>query len=135
MGAQKIFGPVKVRHCPGRRAFPFSILFSSLFAVLTVPKSPQRPRPTDRSDIDMVAMSLRRLAAVSACLTAVSSAAGLGAEQPIPGGPVQTPAPDLKEAAAHVAPRAITQHPHARGLLQKRDTNTCGYVDGNSSQC
>ena len=82
----------------------------------------------------MVSMSLRRLLAVSAWLPAVS-AAGLGAEQPIPGGPVQTAAPNLKDAASQATPRAVTQHPHARGLLQKRDTNTCGYVDGNSSQC
>ena len=81
----------------------------------------------------MVAISLRRLVAVSVWLPAV--AAGLGAEQPIPGGPVQTAAPNLKEAASHATPRAVTAHPHARGLLQKRDTRTCGYVDGNSSQC
>jgi hypothetical protein len=83
----------------------------------------------------MVAMTLRRLVAASALLPAVS-AGGLGAEQPIPGGPVQTPAPDLKEAAAvHAVPRAITERPHARGLLEKRDTNTCGYVNGNASEC
>jgi hypothetical protein len=80
----------------------------------------------------MVVMSLRWLVAVSAWLPAVS--ANLGREQPVPGGPIQTPAPDLKEPAA-LAVRALTQPPHARGLLQKRDTNTCGYVDGNSSQC
>ena len=82
----------------------------------------------------MVAISLRRLVAVSAWLSA-ASAADLGAEQPIPGGPVQTAAPNLKEAASHATPRAVTAHPHARGLLQKRDTRTCGYVDGNASEC
>ena len=81
----------------------------------------------------MVTISVRCLVAVSVWLPAVL-AAGLGAEQPIPGGPIQTAAPNLKEAAS-ATPRAVTAHPHARGLLRKRDTRTCGYVDGNSSQC
>ncbi|KAK4233911.1 hypothetical protein C8A03DRAFT_19098 [Achaetomium macrosporum] len=78
----------------------------------------------------MAVMSLRRLVAVSAWLTAVS--AGLEREQPHAPGPVQTPAPNLKDANVHLAPRVLTARPAPRGLLQKRDTNTCGYVDGSS---
>lgn len=81
----------------------------------------------------MAVMSLCWLVAASAWLPAVS--ASLGREQPAPGGPIQTPAPNLKEPARALAVRAVTQPPHARALLQKRDTNTCGYVNGNSSQC
>ncbi|AEO64764.1 uncharacterized protein THITE_127746 [Thermothielavioides terrestris NRRL 8126] len=78
----------------------------------------------------MAVMSLRSLVAVSALLPAVS--AGLGREQPIPPGAVQTPAPNLKDAGAfQLLPRVLTAAPAPRGILQKRDTNTCGYVDGN----
>ncbi|KAG7286823.1 hypothetical protein NEMBOFW57_009140 [Staphylotrichum longicolle] len=78
----------------------------------------------------MAVISLCWLVAASAWLPAVS--ASLGREQPAPGGPIQTPAPNLKEPARALAVRAVTQPPHARALLQKRDTNTCGYVNGNS---
>jgi hypothetical protein len=78
----------------------------------------------------MAVLNLRWLVAVSAWLPA--AVADLGREHPIPGGPVQTPAPNLKEAF-HLTPRAVTAHPVPRAL-QKRDTRTCGYVDGNSRQ-
>ncbi|KAK3305114.1 uncharacterized protein B0T15DRAFT_188770 [Chaetomium strumarium] len=78
----------------------------------------------------MAVMSLRRLVAVSAWLSAVS--AGLQREQPHAPGPVQTPVPDLKDANLLLAPRVLTARPAPRALLQKRDTNTCGYLDGNS---
>src|SRR3954468_4349097 len=96
---------LKCSCCPAHM-FP-SNLFSSL--------SPFSP--------NMVTISLRWLAAVSvsAWLPAVFSVRS--AKQPHPGGPIQTPPPSLKELAVHAAaPRAVTQHPHARGLLQKRDT-------------
>jgi hypothetical protein len=77
----------------------------------------------------MAEMSLHWLVAASALLPAVS--AGM---HPNPRGPVQTPAPDLRDATIGVAPRVVTDGPAPRGLLQKRATNTCGYVDGDSSQ-
>lgn len=80
----------------------------------------------------MAVMTLRWLAAAAVCVPAVS--AGMGLEQIAPGGPVQTPAPKLKDAGVHLTPRVVTARPAARALLQKRDTNTCGYVDGNSRQ-
>jgi hypothetical protein len=91
------------------------------------------PRKTPTRSASMAVMSLRSLVAVSALLPAVS--AGLGREQPIPPGAVQTPAPNLKDAGAfQLLPRVLTAAPAPRGILQKRDTNTCGYVDGNPSE-
>ncbi|KAH6617606.1 hypothetical protein F5144DRAFT_396976 [Chaetomium tenue] len=78
----------------------------------------------------MAVMSLRWLAAAAVCVPAVS--AGMGREHVAAGGPIQTPAPKLKDAGVHLTPRVLTARPAARALLQKRDTNTCGYVDGNS---
>ncbi|KAK4038389.1 hypothetical protein C8A01DRAFT_37633, partial [Parachaetomium inaequale] len=80
----------------------------------------------------MAVMSLRWLVAAAASLPAVS--AGLGREQLSPGGPVQTPAPQLKDAALHMQfSPVVTARPAARGLLQKRATNTCGYLNGDAS--
>jgi hypothetical protein len=78
----------------------------------------------------MAVMSLQWLAAAAVWLPAVS--AGMGREHAAAGGPIQTPAPKLKDAGVHLTPRVLTARPAARGLLEKRDTNTCGYVDGNS---
>jgi hypothetical protein len=78
----------------------------------------------------MVVMSLRWLAATAVWLPAVS--AGMGGEHVAPSAPIQTPAPKLKDAGVHLTPRVVTARPAARNLLEKRDTNTCGYVDGNS---
>jgi hypothetical protein len=80
----------------------------------------------------MVVMSLRWLAATAVWLPAVS--AGMGGEHVAPSAPIQTPAPKLKDAGVHLTPRVVTARPAARNLLEKRDTNTCGYVDGNSRQ-
>jgi hypothetical protein len=88
------------------------------------------PRPVNGSDKpNMAVMSLRWLVAASALLPPVSAGT-----RPNPRGPVQTAAPDLKDANIGVAPRVVTDSPAPRGLLQKRATNTCGYVDGDSSQ-
>jgi hypothetical protein len=82
----------------------------------------------------MAVMSLRWLVAAAASLPAVS-AGGMGREQLVPGVPVQTPAPQLKDAVLHMQfSPAITARPAARGLLQKRETNTCGYLNGDESQ-
>jgi len=82
----------------------------------------------------MAAMSLRWLVAGSAWLPA-ALAANMGAERQYPAGPGPTAAPVLKEAAIAISPRVLTAAPHARDLLRKRATNTCGYELGNSSQC
>lgn len=79
----------------------------------------------------MAVMSLRWLAAVLAWLPAVS--ANLGREQPDPWAPVQTPAPK-PEAEINLAQAVLTARHAVRGVLQKRDTNTCGYVNGNPCQ-
>ena len=79
----------------------------------------------------MAVLSLRWLVAVSAWLPAV--AADLGREHPGPGAPIQTPPPSLKEGGVQLVPRVVTARPAPRAL-QKRDTNTCGYVDGNPRQ-
>ncbi|KAL2134481.1 hypothetical protein VTI74DRAFT_11664 [Chaetomium olivicolor] len=85
----------------------------------------------------MAVISLRWLVAGSACLPAVAAVAGLEREQAHPWDAMQTPGPklDLKEAEVQVAPRAVTAHPAARGVLAKRATNTCGYkyLDGDSA--
>ncbi|KAK4151588.1 hypothetical protein C8A00DRAFT_35735 [Chaetomidium leptoderma] len=78
----------------------------------------------------MAVTSLRWLVAASAWLPAVS--AGLGREQPRPGGPIQTQAPSLKDAELQLVPRVLTARPAPRAELRKRDTRTCGYVNGNS---
>ncbi|KAK4119277.1 hypothetical protein N657DRAFT_659132 [Parathielavia appendiculata] len=83
----------------------------------------------------MAVLHLGWLVAASAWLPAVS--ADLGREQPIPGGPVQTLAADLREPRLNALPPVVT----ARAVpmaLQKRAIKTCGYVDGdqfNSYAC
>ncbi|KAL2265009.1 hypothetical protein VTJ83DRAFT_7519 [Remersonia thermophila] len=61
----------------------------------------------------------------------LASAQAIALEHVNPAAPVRTPAPDIKDAkvAARLAPRILTAAPVARKLL-KRDTNTCGYVNG-----
>lgn len=82
----------------------------------------------------MAVASLRWLAAAAAAsrwLPAVS--AQLEREQPKPwAGAVQTPAPKF-EAEIELAP-VLTARPAIRNVLQKRQTNTCGYVDGDPGQ-
>lgn len=85
----------------------------------------------------MAVMSLHWLVAASALLPAVSAGmgSGMGREQPNPPSPVQTARPRLEDAAVGLIPRVVvTARPAPRGLLQKRASNTCGYVDGDSSQ-
>ncbi|KAH6613573.1 hypothetical protein B0J18DRAFT_469916 [Chaetomium sp. MPI-SDFR-AT-0129] len=76
-------------------------------------------------------MNVRRLAAAAAaaaCLPAVS-AVQLG-----PIGPAQTSPAELQDIPFDINPPTITPAPVApRAILQKRDTATCGYVDGDGA--
>lgn len=82
----------------------------------------------------MTAMMLPQLVALAACLPAACAA--MGREQPRVAGPLPTPAPVVREVGMmnDLTPRIVTARPHPRGLLQKRATNTCGYLDGEESQ-
>ncbi|GAB1319761.1 hypothetical protein MFIFM68171_09971 [Madurella fahalii] len=78
----------------------------------------------------MASLSLRWLVAAAAWLPAVL--AQLEREHPKPwAGAIQTPAPK-HEADINLAP-ILTGRPAARNVLQKRDTNTCGYVNGDTA--
>ncbi|KAK3898359.1 hypothetical protein C8A05DRAFT_38055 [Staphylotrichum tortipilum] len=80
----------------------------------------------------MTSMTLPRLVALAACLPAASAA--MGREQPRLAGPLPTPAPVVRDLGTmELTPRIVTARPHARNLIQKRDTNTCGYLDGDES--
>lgn len=76
---------------------------------------------------------LRQLVAVSALmLLAVSTvSAGFQREKPNLWAAMETPGPK-PEAEMQWAPLppTITERPHARDLLEKRDANTCGYTSG-----
>ncbi|KAL1839977.1 hypothetical protein VTJ49DRAFT_940 [Mycothermus thermophilus] len=76
--------------------------------------------------------SLRWLAA--SLPVALASVEGIAVEHVNPAGPVRTPSPvlqDGEEGSADISRRILTAAPAARDLF-KRDTRTCGYVDGNS---
>ena len=77
-------------------------------------------------------MTLRWLVAVSAWLPAVS--AGLEREHPNPWAPIETPG-SKPEAEINLGPAVVTARPVVRAVLQKRDANTCGYLNGDTSQC
>ncbi|AEO59434.1 hypothetical protein MYCTH_2307766 [Thermothelomyces thermophilus ATCC 42464] len=76
----------------------------------------------------MAVKSLGWLAAAAVSLSAVS---GMAREQLFARSAAQTPAPQLREGGIDVSPLAVTALPILPRDLQKRDTQTCGYVDGN----
>ena len=77
-------------------------------------------------------MTLPWLVALAACVPAASAA--MGREQPRAAGALPTPAPVVREVGMmELTPRIVTARPHARGLLEKRGTKTCGYIDGDPS--
>ncbi|KXX81429.1 hypothetical protein MMYC01_202637 [Madurella mycetomatis] len=114
---------------PPSRGFRVIAVSRSLFASSIIPQ-----QPTDKPavSLSMAVLSLCSLVAAAAAASwfpAVS--AQLEREHPNAwGGAIQTPAPK-PEADIILAP-ALTARPVARNVLQKRDTNTCGYVNGDS---
>jgi hypothetical protein len=82
----------------------------------------------------MAVVTLRWLVAVSAWLPAVS--AGLEREHPNLWAPIESPGPKPEaEFNLGQAVPVVTARPAVRAVLQKRNANTCGYINGDTSQC
>ncbi|KAK4245962.1 hypothetical protein C7999DRAFT_42574 [Corynascus novoguineensis] len=74
-------------------------------------------------------MAVKSLGWLAAAAVWLPSVAGMAREQVFDRAPLQTLAPLLREVGVDVSPLAVTAAPVPRAL-QKRSTQTCGYVDG-----